>query len=391
MDSADCITDSSAGVGLKIIDEGNGLKLSSLAWQAINQKRKEQNLAEEMRILYVAMTRAKDKLILSGAAESKNCRRLLSNVVLNNCAKLPAWLIKDAKSELDWVMLSLARYKKLNAHFELPVKVNSKDENLFDLKIYRPEEIKKLENTLMKKQLVSRYEKIKTAVPDKILLESITKNLSWQYPFEKTAAIKAKQTVTSLLQMQEQYGEAERDFSFESFEKPGDKTEKLVIGSATHLVIQNVNLKETVNESAIRKVITYLFEKGCITKQIAEKINISAILRFFDGDLGRLAQDDKNIVMKEWPFTYAASVSDLYPDLEECEDEKVIIQGIIDMLIKTPAGIAVIDFKTGKVSESGRLPQQLKWYCRAAGDILNDKIIGGYLYFLSSGKAVKVC
>ncbi len=394
--STDCITDNQNTIGLKIIDENSGTKLSSLTWQVISQKQAGQNLAEEMRILYVAMTRAKDKLIVSGAAESKNCIRLLSNAALCDSEKLPDWLIEDAKSELDWILLSLAPYKKLNSHFELPVKITGKEDNLFDLKICRPDEISQLEKQFLKKHPVSRYETIKSPLPDKALLEGIAKNLSWRYQFEKAAGIKAKQSVTSLMQEEKQFAGADYSFSFESFEKLTDRTNSLVIGIATHLVIKNMDLTVPVDKNIISGTITDLFEKGYITKQAAEKINISSILKFFNSDLGKLLQSGSNTVMREWPFTYAASVAELYPDLKNCGDEKIIVQGIIDMLIKTPDGIVIIDFKTDHISSSQTQQKgehyapQLKWYCKAAGDILGAKNVSGWLYFLAPAVAVQV-
>jgi ATP-dependent helicase/nuclease subunit A len=397
MDTGDCITDGQSTIGLKIVDRNSGTKLSSLTWQVISQRQKKQNLAEEMRILYVAMTRARDKLILSGAAKSRDCIRLLSNAAFSNSGKLPDRLIEDARSELDWLLLSLAPYKKLNAHFELPVEIVCLDENLFGLKIYRPDEIAHLEEQLLKRPLISRYEEIKSPVPDKSLLDNITRNLSWQYPFKKAAAIKAKQSVTSLVQMQEQFAEADYSFSFESFEKLTGRTDSLVIGSATHLVIQNMGLTAPIDEGKIGLMIAHLLKRGYIKKQIAEKIDIVSILKFFDSDLGKLLQNGENTVMREWPFTYAASAADLYPDLQDGKDEKIIIQGIIDMVVKTPDGIVIIDFKTDHISSAGvqqraeRYLPQLKWYCEAAGNILGVEVIGGYLYFLSAAEAVKVC
>jgi len=390
-DSGDCIVDNQAGVGLKIIDKDSGSKLPSLTWQVIKEKQKKRNLSEEMRILYVAMTRAKDKLILSGAVESANCSRLLSNAALCDSEKLPDFFIENAKSELDWILLSLAPYRKLNTYFKPLVKVDAREDNLFDLKIYLPGEIVQLERQLLKKHPISRYEEIKSPIPDKVLLEDITGNLSWQYPFKEVTAIKAKQSVTSLVQAAEQFAEADYNFSFESLERLAGKTDSLVIGSATHLVIQNIDLTAPINESKISLTITNLLKKGYITKQVAEKIDVSSVLEFFNSDLGGLVQDNKNTVTREWPFTYASAAADLYPDLQNCKDEKIIIQGIIDMLIRMPRGIMVVDFKTGSASRSKYYEPQLRWYCRAAGDILGVEVIGGYLYFLSVAQAVKVC
>lgn len=396
MDAGDCIADSQAGIGLKIIDETSGAKLSSLGWQVIREKQRKRNLAEEMRILYVAMTRAKDKLILSGAAESERCGKLLSSATVCDFEKLPSFLIEDARSELDWILLALGRNKKLAEHFELPVKADRTDENLFDFKMYRADEIARLEKRLLKKPLISRYEEIKSPVPDEAMFEDITKNLSRRYPFEKIAAIKAKQTVTSLVQAAEQFAEADYSFAFESFEKLAGKTDSLVIGSATHLVIQNIDLNQTVNEGAIHRIITALLKKCYIPKQAAEKIDVSSVLKFFDSDLGKLLRNGKNMVMREWPFTYAVPAGDLYPDLKGFKDEKIIIQGIIDMLVRTQDGIVIIDFKTDRIAAADvrrraeRYAPQLKWYCKAAGEILNAAAVSGYLYFLMPGTAEKI-
>ena len=119
-------------------------------------------------------------------------------------------------------------------------------------------------------------------------------------------------------------------------------------------------------------------------------------MKFLNSDLGRLIQNSNNTVMKEWPFTYATPVSDIYPNLKNCGDEKIIVQGIIDMLIKTPDAAIIIDFKTDHIS-SGQMQQraelylpQIKWYCKAAGDILNVKNVSGWLYFLAPAAAVRV-
>ncbi|MFA5291692.1 MAG: helicase-exonuclease AddAB subunit AddA [Phycisphaerae bacterium] len=392
----DCITDSQATIGLRIIDDGSGMKLSSLTWQVIRERQRKQSLAEEMRILYVAMTRARDKLILSGATESKNSISLLSNAAHYDSGKLPSWLIESAKSELDWILLSFAKYRKLHTHFELPVKVPGREDNLFDLKVYQPDEISQIEGRLLKKRSVSRYNRIKSPLPDKQLFDDITGRLNWCYPFKKAASIKAKQSVTSLVHAQEQFAEADYDFSFESFEKTAGKTDSLVIGSATHLVMQNIDLKQAVSESAIRRTIADLVGKGCMTKQAAEKINVLSILKFFDSAPGKLVLNDENTVMREWPFTYASSAADLYPDMKNGKDEKIIVQGIIDMLIKMPNGAVVIDFKTDHISSAGvqqragNYAPQLKWYCKAVSDILKAENVSGYLYFLTVGMPIKI-
>jgi ATP-dependent helicase/nuclease subunit A len=391
--SSDCITDASNTIGLKIIE--NTSKLSSLTWQLIREKQRRQNISEEMRILYVALTRAKEKLIISGAAKSEKCVQLISNGGLCGGGKLPDWLIEDAANELDWVMLALASYKKLQKSFELPVEIDGRESNLFDLKIFSSQEISQLANQLFKKRSASRYETTKSPLADNALLEKIEQRLNWNYPFSDFAGINAKQSVTSIAQGELEYAESDCNYLFESFDKSANSSDGLVIGSATHLVIKNIELTADVNANTIMQTIENLVSSKYITKETANKINVRAILDFFNSDMGKLVCDGKNKVMREWPFTYAACVSELYPEMKNCQDEKIIVQGIIDMLVQTPGGAVIIDFKTDRVrpedvqQRAEKYASQIKWYCKAAGQILGLEKVEGYLYFLNANQSVK--
>jgi len=393
--SFDCVTDSSNTIGLKIIE--NNSKLSSLTWQLIREKQRKQTIAEEMRILYVALTRAKDKLIISGAARKEKCVQLISNGGLCDAQKLPDWLIEDAANELEWILLALAMHKKLHNNFELPFEIAGKNSNLFDFKIIPSQEIKQIAFQLCKKQSASRCEAIKTPLADKSLLEQIEQKLNWKYPFADFARINAKQSVTSIAHGDLEYAESDCDYLFESFDKSANSGGSLVLGSATHLVIKHIELAGGVNANTIRQTIEKLVSEKYITKEIAGRINARAILDFFTGDLGKLIRSDKNKVMREWPFTYAACVSDIYPEMKNCQDEKIIVQGIIDMLIQTPDGAAIIDFKTDRVrpeevsQRAEKYVSQINWYCKAAAGILGIEKVQGHLYFLTAGTSIKVC
>jgi ATP-dependent helicase/nuclease subunit A len=122
-------------------------------------------------------------------------------------------------------------------------------------------------------------------------------------------------------------------------------------------------------------------------------------MKFFESDLGRIVMDGKNAVWREWPFTFGVPASELSGSTEERPggpDELIVVQGIIDMLVKTPDGLLVIDFKTDRVTEQEFAERadlyhgQLEHYGRAAGAILNKKILGKWLYFLTPGREIEV-
>ncbi|GAG31725.1 unnamed protein product, partial [marine sediment metagenome] len=133
----------------------------------------------------------------------------------------------------------------------------------------------------------------------------------------------------------------------------------------------------------------------------------NSIITFFRSELGRLVLDTENTIFREWPFTFAlpalfvAHDSSLDAQITShqspiTDDEVVIIQGIIDILVRTPDGLLVIDFKTDRitaeeVSERAELyRRQLDLYSKAASAILKDKLLGKWLYFLRPACAIEI-
>ncbi len=100
--------------------------------------------------------------------------------------------------------------------------------------------------------------------------------------------------------------------------------------------------------------------------------------------------DASNAVWREWPFTFAVPASRV------ADDETTIVQGIIDMLIQTPTGLLIIDFKTDNITakqadkRAELYRQQLEFYSRAAGAILKSTIVGKWLYFLTPNWAIEI-
>ena len=151
-------------------------------------------------------------------------------------------------------------------------------------------------------------------------------------------------------------------------------------------------MSKAVTEKSIEETKKKLLADGAIAKNVAACINAASIISFFESDLGRLAVDSKNKVWREWPFSFAINV-----DSEEGGDgDAVIVQGIIDMLIRTDDSLVIIDFKTDKVSDkeinarTELYRQQMELYSRAAGAILKEKVTAKWLYFLQPAKPVKI-
>jgi ATP-dependent helicase/nuclease subunit A len=224
--------------------------------------------------------------------------------------------------------------------------------------------------------------------------------LAWGYPFSDAPLLPAKTSVTQLTHNSDEY--AQFDYSRALERRPGalviaephlhEPLDARLIGTATHLVLSQLDIAEPVTTDAIEKTKARLLAGGAVAPAVAERIDTASILRFFKSEQGGLALDASNTVWREWPFTFALPAS----ELADTSDETVIVQGIIDILVRTAGGLVVIDFKTDRITaeqvaeRAEFYRRQLELYSRAACAILKAKPAGSWLYFLTCGVCVEV-
>jgi len=245
----------------------------------------------------------------------------------------------------------------------------------------------------------------------------------------------AKSSVTKLTHQDDMF--VQRDYSealdrqpvalvAAGLEASGSRHAKLV-GTAAHLVISSLDLRRPVTRSVVEKTRDRLVKEGAIPADLAESIDTEGILAFLETRLGALACDKRNTVWQEWPFTFglpARESSDpAAPRTQDGRqrtedrgrpvdpraaanpqsairnpqsDEIIVVQGVIDLLVQTPEGMLVIDFKTDHVcgeevrARAEAYRGQLEMYARAAAAIRRDKVLEKWLYFFTPRQAVQV-
>ncbi len=402
---ADLVADAEHTLGLRIIDARSNTKLSSLAHQVIAAKRRAVTLAEEMRILYVAMTRAKDRLIVTASQKRTDCGKVLTQGLLLSEPAVPAWLLQRARSSLEWLLYSLADQRALHEAFETHLTPTMDDRALFELHVHRGDEMRQL--TQRVRQLRDRKRgtgatpktKARPDAASRQLLAELKERLDWRYGFGAAVREPAKRSVSELTHHDDEF--ARLDYSRALDRRPlalvasdmastrPDSARQ--VGTATHLVISSLDLRQAVTRQAIERTCERLVEEQAIVPDVADKVDVDAILAFFESDLGAVVLDGDNTVHREWPFTWGLHVGEVAD-----ADEIVVVQGIIDMLVQTPEGLVVIDFKSDRVSgeQIARRAEayrgQLDLYGRAAGDILGTPVRQKWLYFLAPRASVAV-
>jgi ATP-dependent helicase/nuclease subunit A len=376
-------------LGLEVPDRRHGVKLTSPAHQLIRQSARQIAIAEEMRILYVAMTRARDRLILTASREAEGCRKILNR--LPQLDIVPDWILLDAASHLDWMLAALARSDAVDQM------VDSESQKVFEEDLFVASRIGKDQLNALTAEILDRkgrrgknYELVAAGSDEpaaRRLFEQIRNARQWRYPYEGLTALNAKVSVSALTHRDDEFARTAIDFSFAETKTSVGGSDALALGSAAHLVFQHLPLAKAMDETVIRETITGLLAQNQISAAQAGKIDVPAIASFFRTDVGRKVLAHSGDVLREWPFTMALPVKEMGID---CAGESVVVQGIVDLIIPTAEGLVLVDFKTDKIAAEGverRAEQyhtQLALYARAAGTIFKKTVAGAYLYFLHS-------
>jgi ATP-dependent helicase/nuclease subunit A len=406
----DCLADEQSTLGLRIIDAESNSRLDSIGWQLIEQRARQKALAEEMRILYVAMTRAINRLVLVGCKDKKSCQHILTAASLFGEQAIPDWFLETRQSHLDWILSALSNQPLLHQTFQTDLKSPPADDNLFTVQFYDQPQLYKLSALIQNSKLKTKNSKLSTPTNTQDLIH-LKQSLSWCYPFADAPLLPAKRTVTQWTHRNDEFVKIDYSRAFERKPKAVLSAGQIsdidgrTIGSATHLVLSQIDLALPITIEATKSLIVQLVANGAITESVAPLVDAESIVKFFKTELGQMTLDKNNLVLREWPFTFAIPASQWVGLEQETQNftrlkcgglklktqDSIIVQGIIDLLIKTPEGLLVIDFKTDDIS-TDQLPQraelyrrQLDLYAQAAKAILGQQILAKFLYFLKSG------
>ncbi|HPS54521.1 MAG TPA: helicase-exonuclease AddAB subunit AddA, partial [Sedimentisphaerales bacterium] len=314
---ADCLYDGGLGLGLRILDCEKKSKFDSVNREIIESKKRMLLLAEEMRILYVALTRAKEKLVLCGCACKNHVKEVLTSGIFFDGGTIAGWQLRKCNNLLDWILYGLSGEEKLHKAFDTCFAEQMSDSKLFDLNFYGLSETQKIEDYI--NELKSGHKqpivedrnltgKVKSA-----LLDRVKNSLDWQYDYREIALVPAKCSVTGLNHRDDEL--AKMDYSRAVVKKPvalsggvaGGKTDSLTIGSAAHLLLSKVNLSGVVTLEVLHELKCDLVGSGVLSAEAGEKVNAASIVSFFQSDLGREVFEKDNEVLREWAFSLAVS------------------------------------------------------------------------------------
>ena len=358
------------GLGPKLVDLKRRVKYPTLARAAISSRIAREDMSEEMRLLYVALTRAKERLYVTAAMKKPEeaVEKLRPAVtvpmapqVLSKASNMATWLIYSALAD---------EGKNLEMHI-CPAAAKP----------------------------MAAIDEQAMPMADEEALIRIEQNLSFAYPHSAAVELPSKVTATELK------GREQEDADGESLVKPMSLAfnmpqlcaeEKSISaverGVATHLVLQYMDFGKCRRED-IKAEVQRLLKAGFISEREAKAVNVSAIERLFTSDIGRRMLKAEN-PLREFRFSLLLPASALQSGAGE---DELLLQGVVDCCIEEDGGLVIIDYKTDAVRTDEEIAAraehyrpQLTAYSAALSRIFKKPVKECLLFFLSVGKEYKL-
>ncbi|MGN0204110.1 MAG: helicase-exonuclease AddAB subunit AddA [Coprococcus sp.] len=413
------------GIGLDAVNLQNRKKKVSVYKKFISKQIIRDTLAEELRILYVAMTRAKEKLIMTGMLNGRKTDDQLKTWYRASSEPgevLPDWALTGARSYLDWLMPCLMKtdaMEFLMKRRNLPF--THREDEKRGLFIVRAVDIRSLLGREVKRTMKKQYYEeellLRKVSSGKAELSAVGELLqqdgSWQYPGQALLSVRGKYTVSELKKDQQDEGEILFGFDrgtmsehFEDSEEMPDFmkesedieecTEEVMPvggafrGTAYHRVLELLDFgscPESISIGWLREQLLSMVDSRRLSKAQYDRINLADICDLVCSDLGRRMEtaDRKHLLKREVQFIMGVPVSMIYPELQN--NERVVIQGIIDAYFEENGKLILIDYKTDRVPKEGgadilrqRYSRQLDYYQYALEQMTGKKVAERLIY-----------
>lgn len=406
------------GIGTDYVDIKERYRVPTLPKIVIREQMNKELLSEELRILYVALTRAKEKLILVGSVKNIESKvKKWAQNLYNQDYLLQKQYLSSCSCYMDWLMGAFIRHQDANQLRERidcsvnpPLKFMDEQAALKIMLISDEALLSKTEENVQSREEVLLHtlnrwksneedEQLKSLTSDeKGILQSISEKLNWQYQYEALIESKVQLSVTEIKKM---HAHIDEDYFEKRSHKPKFSGEEATLsaaekGTAFHTVMHYLDFSLEPTEEAVYGFLNDLEYRKIITEEEIKSISINALIHFLKSDLCKRMQYHQNQLKRETPFVLGVYAKEIYQDLDSFTDDIVMIQGVIDVFFEEEDGIVLVDYKTDYLIEGQeeqlikRYEQQMKYYKRALEQINNKNVKEVILYALNASKTINV-
>jgi ATP-dependent helicase/nuclease subunit A len=385
------------GIGPDYIDYNLRMKSPTLIKKIMQKKTVLENLGEELRILYVALTRAKEKLILTGTVKglSKKMDKWKETNYLED-GQMMFQTLSTAGSFLDWVVPAV-----------LDEQLLEKEKVAFVLSILGISDISAVEVVTQVKKKINKEELLNwdvSIVYDEELGKELESRLEFVYPFEEDRGLPGKLSVSELKKLsqkaEDEPGEELHDHkkSVEAYIPDFMRQDQIVSGTDRgtlyHKVMECLEFVNLLDEDRAEVEIEKLILAGKIKEEEKEEIDNKKISQFLQSDLAiRMGKAKENKqLFREQPFVIGIPAKQVNSMVSS--EENILVQGIIDAYFQEEGELVLVDYKTDQVSNEKslvtRYKTQLDYYKTALEQLTHKKVKESYIYSFYFRKAILV-
>lgn len=386
------IFDNELGFSTKIVSNNKYKKHTPLSYRAIALKKEKDGISEELRVLYVALTRAKEKLIMIGSY--KNAEKTIQSIVnfAPGRGAITPYEVFSHNKFCDWLVASLLRKEDLVEIVESnKIMIDQPLSNNVRFKLINSSKIEDVSCESTKEEIVTASTQVEV---DSNLVDTITEQLNYSYPNHELTITPAKTTVTKLAksnfaQETTQSITLDTNLTFDSAVS-SDKTEFTPAqkGDILHKFMQYADY--SIASTKLEEEISRLVQENYLTQSESDVLERGKITKFFESDMYQLMTE--NEVKREFTLNFHIDANEVNPNLPPNQSE-IFLQGIADCLILQKDSVIILDYKTDRTTDSAELvkryKRQMELYSKAIQEIFG-KPTQAYLFSLSMGKSIEV-
>ena len=380
------------GLGIDAVDTVRRTKCPTILKKVIQTETKLENLGEELRVLYVAMTRAKEKLIMTGTC-SKAAKKLASyegrTITPGKTAGQMTFSdLADASDYFDWVLPAVVGLVPGEPVVLRVVNISE---------LVREETGREAADILEKEVFLKAVEErdAPIAEEDGAFAQRIAEQFAYQYPYEGEEQFQMKYTVSELKKRAVLPGDEQDEGAFfveeedviplvPKFLQEEEELTGASRGSAYHKFLELLDFGRKYEGQELQRAAEAFCREGLLEEEMADCIRIPDMLHFLSTNVGKrmYAAALAGKLYKEQPFVFGVDANEIYPGTDS--GELVLIQGIIDVYFEEEDGLVVLDYKTDKIRNGQELvekyQEQLHLYGKALEQMTQKRVKEKIIY-----------
>jgi len=393
-------------IGLRVVDTEDMIEYPSAAHLSVVEEIEREARAEELRVLYVAMTRARDRLILVGS--QRHVDRLVDEDGSGAAGRPSAHTIHAAASFLDWLVPVIRSGSHAIGTGELNGKRAAPGGTQFDMRVHTADSMAdwRTEATgaganVKTREAVAALKPLPDSEPrgDDGAVEEVERRLAFAYPHLPTCGVPATIAASEYKGLVDFAGAPEATVvdaaGPTTFAVPPSKYDEgaedaaLHRGVLTHRILERLDFDAAADASGVASELQRMIDEGIVRAEDRDAVDVASLEWFVTTPLAAAMREAKTAFRREWQYVSAEPPSSFEGGIAAGREDFVLVRGVVDGILPVDGGLEVIDYKTDDIDASevaqraARYRPQVALYARAVSRLMDQPVTACRLVFLS--------